>query len=110
MNKKYDFVVYRISSDQKCLIPEVCVPLGELQKVHDEQKDSISVTKEQDEPVEYWNMRRLVLESGEPRYASIMVPMKNYSHPALVFWKDFTVKCACFDQSAEWCALRCKLN
>ncbi len=86
MNKKYDFVVYRISNNKKFMIPEVCVPLGESQKVHDEAKASISASRERDEPVEYWNMRRLVLESGEPRYASIMVPMKNCSHPALIFW------------------------
>eukprot|EP00795_Rhopilema_esculentum_P002825 gene2825-1055_t len=70
------------------IIVDICPEVGESEKVWKEIGASCDVKRENDEPVEYWNLRRLILAKKEPRYATILIqpPSSSSAKLTMVYW------------------------
>ncbi len=68
------------------LEPFQSIARGDSEKAWEEHKDSSAVKREKDEPVEYWNLRRLLVDNKSPCFATILIPVKTAQHPILIYW------------------------
>lgn len=82
LKKLYDFVIYKTNSSMKEIVVDEAPKKGESEIQFKELEGKTEVVREGNEPLEYWNMRRIMLDSKEPRYATIMVLDKL----ALIVW------------------------
>eukprot|EP00112_Aurelia_sp_Birch-Aquarium-sp1_P009831 Seg2132.6 transcript_id=Seg2132.6/GoldUCD/mRNA.D3Y31 product=Cofilin protein_id=Seg2132.6/GoldUCD/D3Y31 len=81
MRKESDFVIFRLNPQLTEVVVDVSPPLGGSEQVWKEIGSKSPVVRE-DEPVEYWNMRRLMLEAKQPRYGVILVNSKL----VMIYW------------------------
>eukprot|EP00794_Sanderia_malayensis_P019938 gene19938-21891_t len=86
MKETYDFVIYRLNAKLTALEPILHPERGDSEKSWGELKDSTTVNREKDEPVEYWNMRRIMLEENLPCFSIILFPVKLAKKPILIYW------------------------
>ena len=82
LKKLHDFVVYKANSSMTQIVVDQAPKKGESETTFKELEGKTEVVREGNEPLEYWNMRRIILDSKEPRYATIMVLDKL----ALIVW------------------------
>ena len=73
MKKESDFVIYRLNPQLTEIVVDASPSIGESEQVWKDIGSKTSVVREKEEPVEYWNMRRLMLEAKQPRYGTILV-------------------------------------
>ena len=97
MGKQFEFVIFKANDKSTEIIVDVHPVIGESEEKWKELGSKCSVVREKDEPVEYWNLRRIILGKTEPRYAVIMIrnPNRNREMMTMLFWyvKYSCVRC-----------------
>ena len=88
MEKKTEFVIFKANDKLTEIVVDVCPAVGESEEKWKELGSKCTVAREKDEPVHFWNLRRLILEKNEPRYAVIMIknPRSNKEIMTMLFW------------------------
>ena len=88
MKKQFEFVVFKANDKMSEIVVDVHPSVGESEAIWKEIGSKCSIAREKDEPVEFWNLRRMLLEKNEPRYAVIVVrnPARNKENVTMLFW------------------------
>lgn len=88
MGKQFEFVIFKANEKMTEIVVDVHPVIGESEEKWKELGSKCGVAREKDEPVEYWNLRRMILEKNEPRYAVVMVrnPSRNKETMTMLFW------------------------
>lgn len=88
MGKQFEFVIFKANDKATEIVVDTHPAVGDSENTWKEIGSKCKVVRERDEPVEYWNMRRMILEKNEPRYAVILVknPSNNKDTLTMVFW------------------------
>lgn len=87
MGKQYEFLLFKANDKATEIVVDVHPAMGDSEKIWGEKGSKSNVAREKDEPVEFWNMRRMILEKKEPRYAIIMVGSSNKKQTmTMLFW------------------------
>ena len=86
MSKNVEFVIFKANDSNKEIVVDFEATLGSSQEFWDDYGANNKIVREKDEPVEYWNMRRMILESKEPRYAVIFIQYPTKNKLIMIFW------------------------
>jgi len=73
MGKKFDFVLFKANRALTEIVVDAYPAIGESEEKWKEIGSKCNVAREKGEPVEFWNLRRLILETNEPRYAVVFI-------------------------------------
>ena len=88
MGKKFEFVLFKANRALTEIVVDAYPAIGESEEKWKEIGSKCNVAREKSEPVEFWNLRRLILETNEPRYAVIVIrnSATKKEKMTMIFW------------------------